>query len=39
MEAVVALTDSLVDAIYAAEKYGAKLIYDALKKTCITFRN
>jgi len=37
MESVVALADSLEDAIYAAEKHGAKLIFDAEKERCVSF--
>jgi hypothetical protein len=37
MESTVALADSLDDAIYAADKHGAKLIYDTLKRKTIEF--
>jgi hypothetical protein len=37
MESTVALADSLEDAIYAAEKHGAKLIYDTQRGKCVPF--
>ena len=39
MESVVALAESLVDALYAAERHNAKLIYDTRNNKCITFKN
>jgi len=38
MESTVALADSLEDAMYAAEKHNAKLIYDNKNRKCITFK-
>ena len=38
MESVIALADSLEDAIYAAEKHGAKLIFDTEKGRCVPFQ-
>jgi hypothetical protein len=37
MESVIALADSLEDALYAAEKHGAKLIFDAMNGKCVPF--
>lgn len=37
MESVVALADSLEDALYAAEKHGAKLIFDTMNGKCVSF--
>jgi hypothetical protein len=37
MESVVALADSLEDAFYAAEKHGAKLIFDTKRERCVPF--
>jgi len=38
MESTVALADTLSDAIYAAEKHDAKLIYDTKMGKCIPFK-
>jgi len=38
MESIVALADSLEDALYAAEKHEAKLIFDTQKKRCVPFQ-
>ena len=38
MESTVALADSLEDAIYAADKHGAKLVYDTKTGKCISLR-
>jgi len=39
MEILVALADSLEDALYAAEKHGAKLIFDTQRGRCIPFQD
>ena len=38
MEILVALADSLEDALYAAEKHGAKLIFDTQRGRCVPFQ-
>ena len=37
MECIVALADCLDDAIYAANKHEAKLIYDSATLSCVPF--
>ena len=38
MESVVALANSLEDALYAAKKHGATLIFDTQRGRCVPFQ-